>query len=62
LGLIAAVGNGDPASTEPFQSNQRNAFNGLCMLMIKSTEKAGKITIQANVDGLETAFVTVITD
>jgi beta-galactosidase len=62
LGSIAAVGNGNPASTEPFQSNQRNAFNGLCMLMIKSTEKVGKITIQANADGLETAFVTVITE
>ena len=62
LGSIAAVGNGDPASTEPFQSNQRNAFNGLCMLMIKSAEKAGKITIQANADGLEAALVTVITE
>jgi hypothetical protein len=30
--------------------------------MIKSTEKAGKITIQANADGLEAAFVTVITE
>ena len=62
MGSIAAVGNGDPASTEPFQSNQRNAFNGLCMLMIKSAEKAGKITIQANADGLEAALVAVITE
>ena len=52
-GSIAAVGNGDPATTAPFQSNQRKAFNGLCMLMVKSTEKDGNIIIKATSKGLE---------
>ena len=52
-GSIAAVGNGDSATTAPFQSNQRKAFNGLCMLMVKSTEKDGNIIIKATSKGLE---------
>lgn len=61
LGTIAAVGNGDPATTAPFQSNERKAFNGLCMLMVKSTKQPGEIAIQAASDGLETGSVTLTT-
>lgn len=41
---IAAVGNGNAATTEPFQANFRKAFNGMCMLIIKSKKgQAGEI-------------------
>ena len=62
LGTIAAVGNGDPATTAPFQSNQRKAFNGLCMLMVKTTKKSGTISIQATSDGLKTASTSLSSD
>ena len=47
-GTIAAVGNGNPATTEPFQAGYRKAFNGLCMLIVKSKRNAaGEISITA---------------
>ena len=59
---IAAVDNGNAASTEPFQANYRKAFNGLCLLVIKSKKgKAGEIKIEASSPGLKTSVVTVVT-
>ncbi len=59
LGTIAAVGNGDPATTAAFQSNKRKAFNGQCMLMVKTTKTSGSITVQATSDSLQTASVSL---
>ena len=59
LGTIAAVGNGDPATTAAFQSNKRKAFNGQCMLMVKTTKTSGSITVQATSDTLQTASVSL---
>jgi beta-galactosidase len=58
-GTIAAVGNGNAATTEPFQANYRKAFNGLCMLFVKSSKTVGKISIKANSKGLQSASVAV---
>lgn len=50
---IVAVGNGNPASTEPFRANYRKAFNGLCLLVIKSKKgETGEVTIEARSEGL----------
>jgi len=35
-GRIAAVDNGNAATIEPFQTDQRKAFNGFCMLIVRS--------------------------
>ncbi|MFW5976690.1 MAG: beta-galactosidase GalB [Bacillota bacterium] len=52
-GEIAATGNGDPTSTTSFTSFQRKAFNGHCMLIIRSQEsKKGKISIRAEAEEL----------
>jgi beta-galactosidase len=59
LGTIAAVGNGDPATTAPFQSNKRKAFNGLCMLMVKTTKETGTIDVHATSDALQKASVSL---
>ena len=60
---IAAVGNGNAASTEPFQANYRKAFNGLCLLVIKSKkDEAGEITIEASSSGLKSKSITLSTD
>ncbi|MCA0932471.1 DUF4982 domain-containing protein [Lutimonas saemankumensis] len=59
-GSIAAVGNGNAASVEPFQANYRKAFNGLCMLIVKSKKgENGSIEIQAsseNMKGIKTVI------
>lgn len=58
---IAAVGNGNAATTEPFQVNYRKTFNGLCMLIIKSKKgKAGEIKVEASSENLKSDHTTVI--
>ncbi|MDF7806455.1 beta-galactosidase GalB [Pontiellaceae bacterium B12219] len=53
-GKILAVGNGDATSHEPFQANKRNAFNGLCLVIVQSLEnRPGPILLTAKSDGLE---------
>ncbi|QBY06160.1 DUF4982 domain-containing protein [Thalassotalea sp. HSM 43] len=45
---IAAVGNGDSATTEPFIANYRRAFNGKALLVIRSKQgQSGDITVSA---------------
>lgn len=57
---IAAVGNGNAATTEPFQANYRKAFNGLCMLIIKSNRnEPGEIKITATSKNLKSITSTV---
>lgn len=59
---IAGVGNGNAATTEPFQASYRKAFNGLCMLIIKSKRnEAGKITITATSENLKSGNTIVTT-
>ena len=59
---IAAVGNGDATSTEPFQANYRKAFNGLCLLVIKSKKgEKGEIIIEANSAGLQGQTIKIQT-
>ncbi|MBR8536173.1 DUF4982 domain-containing protein [Carboxylicivirga sediminis] len=58
---IAAVGNGNAATTEPFQADHRKAFNGLCMLIIKSElGQRGVIKITATSEGLNSVISEVI--
>jgi len=57
---IAAVGNGNAATTEPFQANYRKAFNGLCMLIIKSKRnELGGIEIIASSEHLISDTTTI---
>ncbi|WP_146527362.1 glycoside hydrolase family 2 TIM barrel-domain containing protein [Novipirellula artificiosorum] len=51
-GTIAAVGNGNAATTAPFIADEREAFNGLCMLIVKAGKQTGGITIRAESEGL----------
>ena len=60
-GTIAAVGNGNAATTEPFQSNKRKAFSGQCMVFIKASKEAGHINLKATSEGLLEAQVQVQT-
>jgi len=58
---IAGIDNGNPASTEPFFADYRRAFNGKCMLYLRSLKaRAGSVTINAESEGLTGNKVTLI--
>jgi len=59
-GEIVATDNGDPTSFVPFQSKDREAFNGLALVIVRA--KAGMpgiVNITAKSDGLASAMVTI---
>ncbi len=58
-GEIAAVDNGDPTSHESFKANERKAFNGKCLVIIKSKDETGTITLRASSDDLEESTITI---
>jgi len=59
---IIAVDNGDPLNEEGYDSSTRKAFNGKCLVILKSTGKTGKITLFAESEGLEGEEVTVMSE
>jgi beta-galactosidase len=53
-GEIVATDNGDSYNLESFASHQREAFNGLCLVIIRSKSgKTGTITVKAKSTGLK---------
>jgi len=60
-GEIIATGNGDATSHDSFQSLEPKAFNGLCLAIVRASAP-GKITIEAEADGLVGASVTISTE
>src|SRR5689334_5246926 len=52
-GEIVAVDNGDATSHESFQSKERAAYNGLCLVVVRSkADAAGSIKLVAHSEGL----------
>jgi beta-galactosidase len=51
-GRLIGVGNGDPSSHEPDKAPQRKLFNGLCLALIQSMARSGRIEVIARSDGL----------
>jgi beta-galactosidase len=60
-GKIIGVDNGYLASHEDYKSNHRKAFNGLCMAIVQSTAKAGRIQMTATSPGLKSGSVAITT-
>jgi beta-galactosidase len=58
-GRILGVGNGDPSSHESDQANHRRLFNGLALVLIQSSQKAGSIRLHARSEGLGDARITI---
>jgi hypothetical protein len=57
---IAAVGNGNPLSLEPFQANSRKLFYGKAMLILRTMKgQAGRVHVTAESDGLRAAEIIV---
>ncbi len=59
-GTIVGVGNANPISIESYQLPQRKAWQGRCLVIVKSNQKPGNITLTALVDGLPAAKTIVI--
>ncbi|HUV89966.1 MAG TPA: glycoside hydrolase family 2 TIM barrel-domain containing protein [Anaerolineae bacterium] len=58
-GSIAAVGSGDPLSVEGYRGNQRKAYRGRCLVVVKSRGTPGEIHLRAQADGLDGAEVVI---
>lgn len=61
-GKVVATDNGDATSFEPFQASEHDAFNGLCLAIVRGDSgKPGTLKITAKADGLSPASVSVRT-
>jgi beta-galactosidase len=58
-GVLLGVGNGDAFDHEPFKGNRVRTFYGLCRAIVKSTARAGSITVKARADGVEGDEVSI---
>jgi beta-galactosidase len=57
---IAAVGNGNAISLEPFQADHRKAFNGMCVVYLRSVKDgSGTITLHATAEGLKKTEILI---
>jgi beta-galactosidase len=52
-GVIAAVGNGNPVSEEPYRGHTRRAHEGHCLVVVRATGEPGAIHLRAQADGLD---------
>jgi beta-galactosidase len=59
-GEILATDNGDPTSMISFKSTTRQAFNGLCLVIVRSKQgEMGDIIVTAKSAGLKEATVKI---
>jgi beta-galactosidase len=58
-GTNAGVQNSDVISDELFQSDQRSAFEGRALLVIRSRRQPGSVVVKAEAEGLESAQITI---
>lgn len=59
-GKIVATANGDPTNFEPFPSHDREAFNGLCLVIVRGESgRPGKIRLTAQAGGLKSGTVVI---
>jgi len=60
-GELAAVGSGEPTSTESYRGSQHKAYRGRCLAVVKANGKPGEIHLRAQSEGLEPADVIIRT-
>jgi beta-galactosidase len=61
-GVLIGTDNGNPQDKTQMKSKQRNAFNGLALAVIQSTEKSGNIRLIAVSAGLKDAVLQVVSE
>ena len=58
-GEIVATGNGDPTCHEPFIAGKHSAFNGKCLVIIKSKKNTGAVKLTAKARGLKSDSIEI---
>ncbi len=59
-GEIVATDNGDATNLEPFQSRERNAFNGMALAILRAKAgQSGTIRLRATSEGLKPAAIKI---
>lgn len=58
-GHLAAVGSGNPATTEDFTGDKYTTYNGRMIAIVRSSGQLGKITVTAEVDGLPSQSIFI---
>jgi len=58
-GTIVGVGNANPVSTESYQTSNRKAWQGSCLVILKSEHSKGKITLKATSGSLKQADIVI---
>jgi beta-galactosidase len=59
-GILIGTDNGNPQDKTPMKSKQRNAFNGMALAVIQSTERSGEIRITAVSENLKDVVLQVV--
>ncbi|WP_332367688.1 beta-galactosidase GalB [Spirosoma telluris] len=59
-GTLVGVDNGYQASLESFKANYRKVYNGKCLAIIQTNEKAGRIRVKATSEGLQGAEIELV--
>jgi len=60
VGEIVTTDNGDPTSFVPFQSHEREAFNGLALVIVRAKKgQTGRILLTVSGEGLKSAAAVI---
>jgi beta-galactosidase len=60
-GILAGIGNGNPATEESFQSPERKSFRGRVVAVVRSNGESGTISVGASGAGLKGAKIELRT-
>ena len=60
-GTIVGVGNANPRSLESYQAQQRKAWRGRCLVVVKSGKVPGEIKLKAEAAGMNEASIIIKT-
>ncbi len=58
-GIIIGVGNANPISLESYTLQQRKAWQGRCLVVIKAGKETGKVVLKASSEGLQAAVAEI---
>jgi len=58
-GKLVGVDNGHQTSMESFKASEHKAFHGLCLAVVQSNQKNGKIILNATSEGLKGSSIVI---
>src|SRR5258706_4781858 len=58
-GKIISAANSNPMSAESFQQMQRSAWQGRCLVIVKSEQKSGAIKLKVVSDGIQSSEIEI---